>query len=105
MATTVLETLGTVRPDGTLELDEKIPLRPGRVKVRVESTEPSAPVKEGLVEFVQRTRRELEAARHRFRTRQEIDAELEEMRAEWDAASDGPEPTRGPGGQGAEPAC
>jgi hypothetical protein len=105
MATTVLETLGTVRPDGTLELDQKIPLRPGRVKVRVESTEPPAQVKESLVKFVQRSRRELEDAGHRFRSRQEIDAELDEMRAEWDAASDGLEPTPGPGGQGAEPAC
>ena len=29
------------------------------------------------------SRRELEAAGHKFRTKEEIDAELEEMRKEW----------------------
>lgn len=37
--TTVLETFGTIRPDGTLELDQKLAGPPGRVKVRVESIE------------------------------------------------------------------
>ena len=36
MATTIIETLGTVRADGTLELDQKVAVTPGRVKVRVE---------------------------------------------------------------------
>ncbi len=31
------EMLGTVRPDGTLELDDKVSIPPGRVRVRVES--------------------------------------------------------------------
>ena len=35
--TTILETFGTVRADGTLELDRKLTIPPGRVKVRVES--------------------------------------------------------------------
>ena len=30
MATSVVETLGTVRPDGTLELDQKVTVPPGR---------------------------------------------------------------------------
>jgi hypothetical protein len=88
MALTILETLGTVRPDGTLELDQKVTVPPGRVKVRVESVEPPAQPNESLVEFVQRSRRELEAAGHTFRTKQEIDAELQEMRNEWDDRSD-----------------
>ena len=33
MATTVLETLGTVTADGTLKLDQKVTVSPGRVKV------------------------------------------------------------------------
>ncbi len=37
MATTVFETYGVVRPDGTLELEQKLSGLPGRVKVRVES--------------------------------------------------------------------
>jgi hypothetical protein len=38
----VLETFGVVRADGTLELEQKLAVPPGRVKVRVESME--APV-------------------------------------------------------------
>ncbi len=83
MPPTILETLGTVRSDGTLELDQKVNVPPGRVKVRVESVEVPPPPTETLVEFVDRTRRELEAAGHRFRTKEEIDAELEELRGEW----------------------
>ena len=39
MATTVIETSGMVRADGTLELDQKVTVPPGRVKVRVESVD------------------------------------------------------------------
>jgi hypothetical protein len=53
MAMSSLEVLGTIRADGSLELDEKLSLPPGRVKVRVEPT-PATEAKpaEGLVEFV-----------------------------------------------------
>ena len=37
MATTILETFGVIRSDGTLELEQKLAVLPGRVKVRVES--------------------------------------------------------------------
>jgi hypothetical protein len=86
MAKTVLETLGTVTPDGTLGLDQKVTVAPGRVRARVESVEPPAPVTETLVDFVDRTRRELEAAGHKFRSKEEIDAEINELRGEWDEA-------------------
>src|SRR5438034_11214436 len=88
MPGTSLEVLGTVRPDGTLELDQKLTVPPGRVKVRVESVETPGPPTESLIEFVRRTRRELEAAGHRFRTKEEIDAELGELRNEWDERLD-----------------
>src|SRR5262249_28067598 len=85
MAMPSLEVLGTVRVDGTLELDEKLNLPPGRVKVRVEATpEVGAKPAEGLVEFVDRIRHEMEAAGHKFRTKEEIDAEIEELRDEWE---------------------
>jgi hypothetical protein len=85
MAVMNVEVLGTVRPDGTLELDQKLNLPPGRVKVRLETvalteTKPA----ESLVDFVQRIRRALQAAGHRFRTKEEIDAELDALRSEWD---------------------
>jgi hypothetical protein len=84
VAVTTNEVLGVVRPDGSLELSGKLTVPPGRVRVRVESLEPLPQPTESLVEFVERTRRELEAAGHKFRTKEEIDAELEELRGEWD---------------------
>jgi hypothetical protein len=84
MSTRTNELLGVVHPDGSLELTGKLTVPAGRVRVRVESLEPQPQPAESLIEFVQRTRRELEAAGHRFRTREEIDAELEELRGEWD---------------------
>jgi hypothetical protein len=88
MSVTINEMLGVVGPDGTLELAEKLTVPPGRVRVRVESLEPTTAPTEGLVEFVDRTRRELEAAGHKFRTGEEIDAELQELRGEWDERLD-----------------
>jgi hypothetical protein len=81
--TTTTEVLGVVHPDGSLELTGKLSVPPGRVRVRVESLEPPQPT-EGLIELVRRTRSDLEAAGHRFRTQDEIDAELNELRGEWD---------------------
>jgi hypothetical protein len=88
MSATTNEMLGIVRADGTLELAGKLTVPPGRVRVRIESLEPPAQPTESLIEFVQRSRRELEASGHRFRTREEIDAELEELRSEWDEPLD-----------------
>lgn len=84
MSITVLEMLGTIRPDGTLDLDQKVTVAPGRVKVRVESVESAAPPAQGLVQFVQSLRQEMAAAGHQFRSQEEIDAEIDEMRREWD---------------------
>lgn len=39
MAMTLVETSGTIRADGTLELDQKVNVPPGKVKVRLESVE------------------------------------------------------------------
>jgi hypothetical protein len=78
------ELLGFVHPDGSLELNGKLTVPPGRVRVHVESLESPAHPAEDLIEFVRRTRRELEAAGHRFRNQEEIDAELNELRGEWD---------------------
>jgi hypothetical protein len=88
MSVTTNELLGLVRPDGSLELNGKLTVPPGRVRVRVESLEPPGQPAESLIEFVARTRRELEAAGHRFRTREEIDTELEGLRGEWDERLD-----------------
>jgi hypothetical protein len=80
-----VELLGTVRPDDSLELDRHPGLPAGRVRVLLEplAAEPARPA-EGLVEFVQRLRREMAAAGHKFRTAEEIHAELAGLRDEWD---------------------
>ena len=82
--TTIHETFGVVRPDGTLEVEHKLEVPPGRVKVRVESIETPAAPKESLVEFVQRSRRELEAAGHRFMNDEEVTALIEDLRSDDD---------------------
>jgi hypothetical protein len=80
-----LEVLGTVRTDGTLELDEKLSLPPGRVKVRVEAApaEGAKPA-ESLVAFVERIRREMEAAGSHFMNDDEVSAWIDELRSEDD---------------------
>ena len=85
MAAPSREVLGTIRADGSLELDEKLSLPPGRVKVRVEAT-PATPAQptEGLVEFVERVRREMEAAGSHFMNDEEVSAWIEELRSEDD---------------------
>lgn len=106
MAMPTLEVLGTVRADGTLELDEKLKVPPGRVKVRVESVSeiPAKPT-EGLVEFVERMRREMEAAGHKFRTKEEIDAEIDELRNEWEERLEELDRARGKTSGEGGPAC
>jgi hypothetical protein len=65
---------GTLKPDGTLELDSKPNLPPGRVKVTVQA--------EDWWSYLQRCRAELEAAGTRFRSGNDIDAFLDEVRGE-----------------------
>jgi hypothetical protein len=84
MAVTTNEVLGVVRPDGSLELSDKLTVPPGRVRVLVESLEPISPPTEGLIEFVDRTRRELEAAGHRFMNEEEVAAWIEDQRSDDD---------------------
>jgi len=82
---TVIE--GTLKPDGTLELDQKPNLSPGRVQVIVQPLSKPAPTKRGLVEVMddirasQRARgyqgRTLEATQAEEKARQEEDAEYD----------------------------
>lgn len=76
---------GTLKPDGTLELDRKPDLAPGRVKVALQPIPPVvARPGEGLVEFVTRVRGESEARGHRFMGDEEVTAWVEELRADDD---------------------
>ena len=70
---------GTLKPDGTLELDRKPNLPPGRVTV-VLRQETAASPQENWWHFMQRTRLELEGAGSRFMDERELQAHIEWVR-------------------------
>src|SRR4051794_39215909 len=79
------EVTGTLRPDGTLVLDEKPNVPAGRVTVVVRAAPPADPApQESWWEFMQRARRQLEGAGCRFMNEQEVTAWVEELRADDD---------------------
>jgi hypothetical protein len=71
---------GTLKPDGTLDLDQKLNLAPGRVTVVLRQESEAAPPREDWWQFMQRTRRELEAAGSRFMNEEEVSAHIEWLR-------------------------
>jgi hypothetical protein len=72
---------GTLKADGSLELDQKPSLAPGRVVVTLRQlADPAPPPKENLWQFMQRTRRELEASGRPFMNEQEVNAHIEWLR-------------------------
>jgi hypothetical protein len=77
---------GILHPDGTLELADRPTLPAGDVEVTIR---PAARVVTGenWLEYLQRTRAELEASGAVFRTKEEIDADIEDMR-DWDGKVD-----------------
>lgn len=78
---TVIE--GTMKPDGTLELDEKPNLSPGRVTVVLrQESEPAT--QEGWWPYMQRVRAEREAAGYHFMNEAEMDAHLQWLREDED---------------------
>jgi hypothetical protein len=78
VATTVVEVQGTLQADGTLVLDEKLSLPPGRVRVTVQPVEARADV----IEVLRRIHAEQVAGGHVPRSREEIDADIAAMREE-----------------------
>jgi hypothetical protein len=75
---------GTLKPDGTLELDAKPNLPPGRVQVSIQPELSPSPATQGWWDVLQQIWAEQAATGHRGRTREEIDAEINEMRNEWE---------------------
>jgi hypothetical protein len=73
---------GTLTPEGTLVLDERPGLPPGRVEVRLSAIEPAA-AGEDLMEVLETIHREQRARGFVPRSREEIDADIEAMRREW----------------------
>jgi hypothetical protein len=76
MSLTEIIVQGTLNPDGTLELDQKPNLSPGRVTVVLrQATEPASPA-EGWWPYMQRVRAEREAAGYHFMNETEMEAHL-----------------------------
>lgn len=72
---------GTLRPDGTLEVDRKPDLAPGRVTV-VLRQEAEAEAKEGWWPYMQRIRAEREASGYPFMNEEEMNAYIKWLREE-----------------------
>lgn len=75
---------GVLKPDGSLEIPERLDLPPGRVRVTIEALDEPASSGEDWFEYLQRARAERESAGAAFRTKEEIDADIDAMRDEWD---------------------
>ncbi len=75
---------GTLKPDGTLELDQKPSLAPGRVTVVLRQEAEPIPPKEDWWQYMQRTRRELEAMNYPTMTEHEVQSHIEWLRGDDD---------------------
>jgi hypothetical protein len=76
---------GTLRPDGSLEVAEKLlGLPPGRVRVTVELLDESPSIGEDWFAYLRRARSERESAGADFRSREKIDDAINALRDEWD---------------------
>jgi hypothetical protein len=76
-----VEVEGTVREDGTLELDTKLRLPAGRVKVTVKPVQVSSPA-ENVWTVLERIWADQKARGYVPRTREEIDADVQAFRDE-----------------------
>lgn len=84
MNTTQVVVEGTLKPDGSLEVAEKLGLPPGRVRVTIEVLGESDSPEEDWFEYLKRARAERESTVAGFRAGEAIDAEINAMRDEWD---------------------
>jgi|SRR5208282_3402319 hypothetical protein len=84
---TVIE--GTLQPDGSLLLDQKPTLLPGRVTVVLrQELEITLPTDDPFWQRMQAIWDAQNAAGHVPRTAEQIEADQREMRQEWDARQD-----------------
>jgi hypothetical protein len=81
MSTLQVVIRGTLTSDGSLELAERPSLPSGPVEVIIRSIPTADTASEDFLQYLQRARTELEAADTGFRTKEEIDTELEELRS------------------------
>ena len=84
MSLTEVVVEGTLKPDGTLELDQKPSLSPGRVKVILQPAQAGTPPKRGLTDVIDEIRRSQQARGFQGRSAQEIEAGLREGEDEYE---------------------
>ena len=83
MSQETLEVQGTVHPDGSLVLDEKLKLPAGRVRVTVRTQyEPDQVDPARFLAMMERIWTDQKARGHVPRSREEIDAEINQLRDE-----------------------
>jgi hypothetical protein len=83
MSTSPVAVEATLKPDGTLQLDEKLTLPAGRVRIVVQPL-PELPGDDPFWQMMKSIWAGQKARGQVPRTREEIDAELEEMDSEAD---------------------
>jgi hypothetical protein len=76
---------GTLNPDGTLELDEKPSLAPGRVHLVLQPASIGLAARGGLAETIEEIRRHQQARGYAGRTPEEIKCDGDQHRADEDA--------------------
>jgi hypothetical protein len=83
---------GTLKPDGTLELDVKPALPAGPVEVLIRAQPPSNGGADTWWEYLQYARAQMLAQDHAFRTKDQIDADRARLRQQDDARHEGLRP-------------
>lgn len=81
MTPTQLVLHGNLKPDGTLELFERPALPVGPVEIVIRPLSALQTASEDWWQYLQRSRAELQAAGHRFRTKEAIDDDIAELRS------------------------
>jgi hypothetical protein len=71
---------GTLKPDGTLELDQKPSLSPGRVTVVLRQESTATSLREDWFQHLQRIRAKREASGYPFMNEAEVNAHVEWLR-------------------------
>jgi hypothetical protein len=75
---------GTLKSDGTLELDHQPNLAPGRVKVILQPVQAGAPAPRGLADVIDEIRRGQQARGFQGRSAEEIESGLREGEDEYE---------------------
>jgi 50S ribosomal subunit-associated GTPase HflX len=74
---------GVVKPDGSLELEGKVPLPPGKVQVTVQAV-PELPKDDPFWQMMEAIWAGQQARGHRPRSVEEVEAERRQVREEWE---------------------